>query len=105
MLLTATLEEKYRVITANNGKAGLRLFQEHHPDLIITDISMPEMSGYELIHTVRTQGNDTKILAYSAGFSNEYDMEKAYKAGANICLAKPAGIPQLEQAIEELFTS
>lgn len=105
MLLAIGLEEKYRVITASNGVEGLRLFHEQKPNLIITDISMPGMSGYDLIRTIRAQGHSVKIIAYSAVFANANDVEKAYEAGANICLAKPAGIPQLEQTIEELFTT
>ena len=103
LLMSVALENKYRVFAAKNGAQGLQMFESIKPDLIITDISMPEMNGYELIRTVRAQKSQTKIIAYSAIFAHQPDMDKAYDAGANLCLAKPITIERLESVIEEIL--
>ena len=45
----------YKVLTANDGEEGLLMVNKHHPDLIVTDIIMPHMNGYELVRHVRQQ--------------------------------------------------
>ena len=56
VLLSSLLEsEGYTVITARNGREGLDRFQEHNPDLIITDVRMPVMDGIEVLREVKTK--------------------------------------------------
>lgn len=104
-MFAIVLGDQYRVIEANNGIDGLRLFHELQPALIITDLSMPGMSGFVFIRTLRAQGSKVKIIACSALFNQGQDLEKAYEAGADRCLAKPLGIDQLLAMIEELLNS
>ncbi len=62
-LLTAFLEMEgeYEAHTASNGEEGLRQLYQHHPDLVVTDIMMPGMDGYEFAHHVR-QACDVPIM-------------------------------------------
>jgi DNA-binding response OmpR family regulator len=51
--------ESYQVYTATDGEQGYRLIQKHHPHLIVLDLMMPRMSGYELCQKVRSEGITT----------------------------------------------
>ncbi|WP_433794668.1 ATP-binding protein [Actinoplanes sp. CA-252034] len=59
----------YRVRTANNGAEGLRVFQEHGCDLLLTDVIMPEMTGPKLAELARRERPDTPVL-FMSGYSN-----------------------------------
>lgn len=57
----------YSVVLASNGIEGLRLIHKRKPDLIITDIIMPEMDGLEILQEVRQHNPDIPIIAISGG--------------------------------------
>ena len=59
------------VMTANNGEIGYELYEEHRPDLILTDLLMPGLSGQELLQKIRDADADTKVIVISA------DVQKA----------------------------
>ncbi|HUM28307.1 MAG TPA: response regulator, partial [Anaerolineales bacterium] len=59
------MQEGYRVVTAYNGKEALPIAQKEKPDLIILDIMMPEMNGYDFMRTHRTEA-DTPIIMLTA---------------------------------------
>lgn len=56
----------YEVITAVNGQEGLKAYQEHHPDIIISDVEMPVMNGFQMVERIREVDGDTPILLASA---------------------------------------
>lgn len=60
------------VATETNGHEALISVQKHHPDLILVDVSMPEMSGIEFARHLKDRREDTKILAVSAYANNVY---------------------------------
>lgn len=63
MLLKRFIElEGYEVTYASNGKVGLGLYEELRPDLILLDVNMPEMNGFELARTIRQ--TDKKVLIF-----------------------------------------
>lgn len=63
MLLKRFIEaEGYEVIYANNGKAGLDIYREAHPDLILLDINMPELDGFEMARTIRK--TDKRVIIF-----------------------------------------
>jgi len=95
----------YQVYQAENGTIGSELFNIHAPDLVLTDIVMPEKEGMELIMELRSASPTLPIIAMSggnAGFSGSY-LAAAGKLGANITLAKPFTASHLLTAIEELL--
>ncbi|MBN2509386.1 MAG: response regulator [Spirochaetales bacterium] len=80
----------YRVVPALNGKDGLKKLAEAKPDLVILDVMMPEMDGYEVCKKIREKYNQTElpILLVTAN-SETVDMMEGLNAGANDFLLKP----------------
>lgn len=98
-------QEGYQVFEAENGNEGSSLHARHQPDLVVTDIVMPEKEGMELIRELRQEDPALPIIAMSggnAGFSGSY-LAAAGKLGANLTLAKPFTASHLLAAIEELL--
>jgi two-component system sensor histidine kinase and response regulator WspE len=79
----------YEVAEAQNGRAALALFEAAAPDLVLTDIEMPEMDGIELIRRVRQRptGQRLPIIVLSSRGSDE-DKRRAVQAGADAYLVK-----------------
>lgn len=78
-------------IRAQNGEEGLRLFQEQNPDLVLLDIVMPRMDGYEVARRIRAlekAGEWTPIL-FLTGLNGDTDLEKGIAAGGDDYLTKP----------------
>lgn len=87
----------YAVITAENGRIGLELCKTHFPDLIVSDIMMPEMDGVQLCASIRENLNISyiPIILLTAKGDVEYQLE-GYEAGADLYLPKPFSIKLLE---------
>lgn len=83
----------YEVEEAHDGEAGLKQAVLSKPDLIVTDILMPNQDGIELILQLRRVRPEAKILAMSGGgkFDNDRLLTMAKVLGADECLAKPFG--------------
>lgn len=63
MLLKRFIEaEGFEVVYANNGKVGLEMYRESHPDLILLDINMPELNGFEMAKIIRE--NDKRVIIF-----------------------------------------
>jgi two-component system chemotaxis response regulator CheY len=92
----------YKVETARNGREGLKMFRANAPDLVLTDIIMPEVEGIETIIAMRQLRPDTKIVAMSGGgpMNRESLLDMTVKLGATESLAKPFDDDQLAQVIE-----
>ena len=95
---------KFESVEASNGAAALKLIEVGAPDLIVTDILMPEMEGIETIREVRRNHPRIKIIAMSGGRSAEMDfLDVAQKLGADRVLAKPFSQGQLLDLVQELL--
>ncbi|MGE4496273.1 MAG: response regulator [Deferribacterales bacterium] len=55
-----------KVYTVKNGREALAAFREHSPDIVITDLAMPEMSGFELVEKIREESPETQIVVTTA---------------------------------------
>ncbi len=95
--------EGHKVIMAHNGYEGLRRCEEHRPHLVITDNSMPHMTGLELIQAIRANKHlhHTKMLMVS-GDSNNIEVA-AITAGVDMFLAKPYDMNVLLQNVASLL--
>jgi CheY-like chemotaxis protein len=104
-LMRLALEENgYEVLDAANGKDGLKIYRISHPDLVITDIFMPEMDGLETIMALRRENPDVKIMTISGGGSRGHDyLPAARKLGASCSLPKPFTRQDLLGAVRGLF--
>jgi CheY-like chemotaxis protein len=95
----------YQVVVAFNGVQGLKLYQQRQPDLVITDIIMPEMDGIETIMELRRHNPHLKIIAVSGGVrdgAGSY-LRPAALLGAQRTFTKPVDIRELLEAVSDLL--
>lgn len=99
-----SLKYKYRVAFADDGLEGLSKAQEYVPDLLITDLMMPEMNGYDLCRRVRKSDvtNHIPIIILSAKCTEE-DRIKGYEVGADAYLIKPFNADELNARVAVLL--
>jgi two-component system response regulator (stage 0 sporulation protein F) len=97
LMAHAFAQAGYAVLTAENGRKGLRALDGYKPDLVITDIVMPEMEGIGAILQIRRCANPPKIIAISgAGPGGRRDyLNWARHLGADEVLAKPFRMSQI----------
>ena len=94
--------EKYEVLTATDGEKGYSLIKEKKPDLIILDLMLPRMSGYELCREVRNEGITTPILMLTAR-GEEIDRVLGLDLGADDYVTKPFSVPELLARIRAIL--
>ncbi|HXQ33690.1 MAG TPA: response regulator [Anaerolineales bacterium] len=99
-LLTQILEDEYNLLVAKDGAEGVSIAQEKKPDLILMDISLPVMDGYEATRRIRTTLASTPIIGLSA-HAMQGDMVKAKEAGCNDYLTKPVDEDLLLKKLKE----
>jgi two-component system NtrC family response regulator len=88
-------EEGYSTLTANDGAAGLKLFEQNNPALVITDIRMPGLSGLDLLSRIKATNPDTSVILVTA-FSTVNDAVRAMKLGAADYILKPLNADELK---------
>ncbi len=86
------------IVTAENGKQGLEKILSLNPQAVITDISMPMMTGLEMIREVRKAGKETPIIVLS-GFGDRNNTTEALRLGAMDFLHKPFDIDELNKVV------
>lgn len=102
MIIKDTLEEKCFIIrTAFNGEEGLRLFFEHRPDVVVADVMMPRMDGFEMVRRIRQTDKKTPVIFLTAR-SAINDVVEGFELGANDYLKKPFGMQELIVRIKAL---
>jgi DNA-binding response OmpR family regulator len=94
--------DKYEVLTATDGEQGYCLIQERKADLIILDLMLPKMSGYELCRKVREEGLNTPILMLTAR-GEEVDRVLGLDLGADDYVTKPFSVPELLARIRAIL--
>jgi DNA-binding NarL/FixJ family response regulator len=87
---------------ASNGLDLLKLISEHRPDIVIMDIDMPFMDGFEATQRLLEISPKIKVLVCTMFYNEEY-YERMIKLGAKAFLSKSDGIDELETAINALF--
>lgn len=103
MIIKDTLEENDFIIhTANDGEEGLSLFFELHPDVLVADVMMPKMDGFEMVRRIRQTDKQTPVLFLTAR-SAINDVVEGFELGANDYLKKPFGIQELIIRIKALM--
>jgi DNA-binding NarL/FixJ family response regulator len=86
----------------SNGRDLIKLISEHRPDIVIMDIDMPFMDGFEATQRLLEISPKIKVLVCTMFYNEEY-YERMIKLGAKAFLSKSDGIDELETAINELF--
>jgi DNA-binding response OmpR family regulator len=96
----------YRLITATNGEEALLQLQEHRPDLVVLDIMMPKMDGYEVTERLRADPDRelaaTPILMLSAKAQDE-DIVRGLEAGSEAYVTKPFDPEMLTNAVAAML--
>lgn len=97
--------EGYQVLTASNGLEGIRKAHNEKPDLIILDVMLPGIDGFEICHRLRSEPDTTQlpILMLSAK-AQEIDKDTGLKVGADAYLAKPAAPADIVSRVESLLS-
>ena len=95
----------HQALLAQDGLEALELFRQKIPDLVITDILMPNKEGLEFISEIREAHPDIKIIAYSGGGSSDPQsyLEFAKGMGADRVFSKPMPLDKLREEIKQLL--
>jgi two-component system cell cycle response regulator DivK len=100
--------DSYNLIEAWNGQQGVSIAESQHIDLVLLDINLPDMDGYEVARRLRastkTELANTPIVALTAN-AMKGDAKKAREAGCNDYMSKPINIMDLLEKVEKLIAN
>lgn len=102
ILLEVKLKNNYEIFTANNGKQALKLLENIKIDLMLVDVMMPEMNGYELIRTIRNEKNEIPAIMITAKNAIT-DKLKGFESGIDDYMTKPIDFDELKARIKVLL--
>ncbi len=95
----------YRVATAKNGQEGVEMALQWKPDLILMDLRMPVMDGYQAIQAIKVNPNTRHIPIFVvSAWNSQREIDQARAAGADAFFVKPTDIKRLNQAIKGAVT-
>jgi PAS domain S-box-containing protein len=106
MLVKTAFGDDYDLSTAANGMEGLQLLEDSSPDLILLDLAMPDVSGFEVCKKIREdkRHQNTQIIIFSAR-SSEKEKFLALECGANDFIEKPISLTDLEKRLTQAMQS
>ncbi len=93
----------YSILSAYDGQRGLQLALEREPDLILLDWNLPELSGYQVLYTLRKEGNKTPVVLMTL-YGSESVAVEAFRLGVHDYLVKPFRVPDILATIERTLT-
>ncbi len=102
MLVTASLRSGgYVLIEAENGEMALQTAIDEHPDLVLLDVTMPKLDGFEVLHFLhkRPETADVKVIMLTTA-AQKADIQTGYDEGAIDYLVKPFEPAHLREAVE-----
>lgn len=104
--ISSTLENEYEIIESANGKIAYQKIIESPPDLIISDILMPEMDGIQLNKLLKSNENTASIpFVFLTGRIEKSNRIKSIKEGADVYLTKPFDTEELKSHVQNLISS
>ena len=107
IMLTHMLEQEgHEVIVAEDGEQGVNLYRDNLPDLVISDLVMPNKNGIDMILELKKEHPELRMLAISGGggITGAFDyLPTAKLVGANSILKKPFGIQDLREALDDIL--
>lgn len=98
----ALIREGFDVTTSRNGEVGLRKFEEINPDVVIADVMMPKMDGFEMVRLIRLKSPHMPVLFLTARTALD-DVVHGFEIGANDYIRKPFQIAELVVRIKALL--
>lgn len=103
-ILTLLTKLTPNTLHAERGDSGFEYYCKHHPDIVLTDIKMPGISGLEMAKKIKEDNNDVRIIFLSAFDEKEY-LHQAINIGAFRYLSKPTTVPSLITTLHEAVLS
>lgn len=105
LLVTLLGYRGYRMLAASDGREGLKLVEQERPDLVIADVLMPVMDGFEFVKQVRANPDiaQTRVIFYTASYHEQAAMDLARKCGVLAVLTKPAEPELLLTTVEKVL--
>ena len=103
--LIQSLEERCDIVEASTGEEALSMVDKEKPDLIVLDIFLPSMNGFEFCQKVKGEMglSKMKILAIT-GFPENDNIKKIYDSGADLCIMKPLHLDHFRQEVKRLLS-
>lgn len=95
-------KEGYKVFIARDGEEALGIIEESEPELVILDIMMPKVDGYEVCKHLKKNHKDTKVIFLTAK-SKQQDVQRGLEAGADLYLTKPFSTKDLVAKVKTLM--
>jgi len=95
-------QDRYRVVTAFNGKTALQLAKKEKPDLILLDIKMPGMDGIEVLKKIKKMRKEIAVIMFTA-FGTLETAREAMKLGAYDYVSKPVDLFLLKSLVKEVL--
>ncbi|MEQ8910147.1 MAG: response regulator [Vicingaceae bacterium] len=97
-------EENYRIRIANNGKQAIRSLENRLPDLLLLDIMMPEMNGFETLNEINYREEHDFPVIFLSALDNTFDKLKAFELGAVDYIEKPFSIEEVKARVKLQLT-
>ncbi len=92
----------HTVSIAYNGLDGIDKARKQRPDIIVLDIGLPDIDGYEVVHILRSDSSFSYAIIALTGYGQVGDKERALEAGFHHHLTKPVGLKELERAFKKV---
>jgi two-component system, OmpR family, alkaline phosphatase synthesis response regulator PhoP len=106
-LVQVNLERQgYEVVTANDGKEALQKVEEENPDLVVLDVMMPYMDGFEVLQNLRRNPSTREIpVIMLTAKAQDADVFKGWQSGVDCYLTKPFNPMELVSFVKRIFKS
>lgn len=94
----------YLVVSAENGQEALKLVEEYQPHLVVTDITMPQMDGYELVRRIRQRPTSRLLpVVFLTARTDTDERIRGYQSGCDVYLSKPFELQELGAVVRNLL--
>lgn len=103
VLKIVLMEQGHEILEADNGKKGIELFKKNSPEIVLTDVMMPEMTGLEFTRFVKEMNEDTDVIVMT-GYGTEEVVIEALHAGASNYIKKPISFEDLFAIVDSILT-
>ncbi|MBQ9631769.1 MAG: diguanylate cyclase, partial [Lachnospiraceae bacterium] len=104
-LVSRALKDHYETIQASSGEEGARLFFSEHPDMVLSDLKMPVMSGYELQEIIQAKSDSPVPFIFMTADENDENESRGLEQGAADYIHKPINAEVLLKRIDRIFVN
>jgi len=95
-------KEGYKVFIARDGEEAMGIIDENHPELVILDVMMPKVDGYEVCRYIKSNDEGVKVIFLTAK-GKKQDIQKGIEIGADLYLTKPFSTKDLVSKVKLLL--